>query len=466
MVKKLKKKLFSKTQIDVFLALLSAFLLASLTYGANLAVYISIIPLLLIIYRNDFKTSVAFCAMVGFLSSLFAFDWIYDYKPYLYLIVIILLTFFFTFFGALTHILYRKAKHLSLFIAPSVWLWLMLITDLTRYGSYVFEFSMYNPLMAPLIWFIGGRGITFVVIALNSAAAELIIRRSKKNLLATTVILTIIVLCYSYSSVAKPSGDPFKVTLVQGNFDETWTWRQDHVKEIFETYKGLSIDKTDQDLIIWPEYAIVTDVKYNPLLFRELQSIARKTGSYFITGSMIHEEKTGLYYDVALLFNPEGNLVDTYKSVYPAFYNNNTIKGEEGIKLFQIQGKKAGIMVCAEETDSKTASSQSKRGAQFLISISNNQGFGRGIHLSSLYSRLRAAENYKYLARTTNTGVTQIVDQYGRIQKTDENKRKILIGQILLSGRKTPYTLYGNIPLYILMVLLLPVWCCKKGRNK
>lgn len=463
---KCKKHVFStfwKYKDTVYLALISIFLLVSLTYKFYIASYFALVPVLFIIYQKDLKTAVISCALVGLISSLFGFDWVYHYDLSLYILTVIVWMLFLIIFSATVHFFYHRLKFFSLFIAPIIWVWFMLILDFTKYGSYIFEFSMYNSLTAPLIWLIGGRGMTFIMITLNSLIAGILIKKTKKRLFTLALIALILISCYFYSNFGEASGESFKVMLAQGNFAKTWGWRQGHVEEIFDSYEELSQDKESKDIIIWPEYTLPVDTTFRPQIFEGLQSIAKNNQAYFITGSIIYDQKSGDHYDAALLFNQNGELIDNYKSVYPAFYNKNTLKGDEGVKLFLVKEKKAGIMICAEETDSKIARVQAKKGAQFLISLSNNQDLGRGIYLSRLYSMLRAAENYKYLIRATNTGVTQIINPYGKTEHMlEENERKILIGEIRLNEHKTPYTLYGDIPLYALT--LLGVVFAKKRR--
>ena len=62
---------------DIFLALLSSALIASITYKFNIAPFFAIIPLLMIIYSRNLKAVLAFSALTGFLSAIFTFDWVY-----------------------------------------------------------------------------------------------------------------------------------------------------------------------------------------------------------------------------------------------------------------------------------------------------------------------------------------------------------------------------------------------------
>ena len=460
----MKKRKFSfitfyhREKKDIFLALLSSALIASFTYKLNITPFFAIIPLLTIVYSRNFKAALIFSAFTGLVSAMFTFDWVYYYGSSfpLYPTVIALWTVFFTVFSAATHFLYNRTKIVSLFAAPIVWIWLMFMIDITRYGSYIFELSMYNPTMAPLIWFIGGRGITFVVIAINSAFAEFILKKTKTSLIIALLLVASLAACYVYSNVSEATGEPLNVVLVQGNFEKTWEWRQKNINVILEIYQRLSKDKIAEGLIVWPEHTFPVDIiHYYTNISDKIKVFVKSNSVYLITGSLISEPSLPDYhYDSALLFSPEGTLLDIYKSYTPAYYNEYTLKSNEGLKLFNIQGKKAGIMICVEEKDSQVARTHSKNGAQFLISISNDQNFKRGIYLSGLYSNLRAAENYKYFIRSANTGATKIINPYGKAEVLEENKRNILIGEVLLNKHKTFYTKYGDIPLYLATLLI------------
>jgi apolipoprotein N-acyltransferase len=80
-----------------------------------------------------------------------------------------------------------------------------------------------------------------------------------------------------------------------------------------------------------------------------------------------------------------------------------------------------------------------------------------GVYLTSLQTRLRAAETGKYVARATNTGITQIVNPYGRvIAKARPFHREILTTDVRLSHGTTPYSRYGDKPM---MMIIFAAWC-------
>ncbi|MEK6828070.1 MAG: hypothetical protein AABX78_01855, partial [Nanoarchaeota archaeon] len=55
----------------------------------------------------------------------------------------------------------------------------------------------------------------------------------------------------------------------------------------------------------------------------------------------------------------------------------------------------------------------------------------------------------------TNTGITKIVNPYGKVEaQLEPYTRGILIGDIHLNNRTTFYTNYGNLILHIVLILL------------
>ena len=119
--------------------------------------------------------------------------------------------------------------------------------------------------------------------------------------------------------------------------------------------------------------------------------------------------------------------------------------------------------MCNEENIQSITKDRIQNGAQFIVSLSNNQFFGRGRYIISKFTRLRAAENAKYLVRATNDGITQIVNPFGKvIYSAEPKKQKILIGDIYMNNYKTFYTKNGNLLVYLL-IILSTILMLKKG---
>ena len=69
---------------------------------------------------------------------------------------------------------------------------------------------------------------------------------------------------------------------------------------------------------------------------------------------------------------------------------------------------------------------------------------------------MRALEFGRPLLRSTNTGITAAVDHKGQfIARIPQFEQQVLKADIMLVEGNTPYSIYGNAPVYILALLSL-----------
>ena len=63
---------------------------------------------------------------------------------------------------------------------------------------------------------------------------------------------------------------------------------------------------------------------------------------------------------------------------------------------------------------------------------------------------VRAVENRRYEVRTANTGISAIIDPYGRIESlTPIGRRMVLDGKAYFRSDQTFYTQYGDVFAYL-----------------
>ena len=82
-----------------------------------------------------------------------------------------------------------------------------------------------------------------------------------------------------------------------------------------------------------------------------------------------------------------------------------------------------------------------------LIIITNDAWFGNSSqpYQHAQIAVIRAVENRRAIARSANTGVSEIVDPYGRIKKTLAfEERGIISSEVQLMNEKTFYVKYGD----------------------
>ena len=98
-----------------------------------------------------------------------------------------------------------------------------------------------------------------------------------------------------------------------------------------------------------------------------------------------------------------------------------------------------GVFICYESIFPDEVRQFAKNGAELFVNISNDGWYGDGgaprQHLNM--ARMRAVENNRWLLRDTNTGITAVIDPYGRVvAEAPRNQRTAL--QAAIRWRKPP----------------------------
>src|SRR5262249_22410527 len=135
-----------------------------------------------------------------------------------------------------------------------------------------------------------------------------------------------------------------------------------------------------------------------------------------------------------------------------------------------IDGHKVSTIICYESIFPNLVRQFVNRGSELIVLITNDGWFGQS---SAPYQHLRmgvvrAVENRRYMVRATNTGISAIIDPYGRIEaRTPLGGRTILDGTANFRSDRTFYTRYGDVFAYanVIAVVALLVWRRQNARR-
>ena len=108
---------------------------------------------------------------------------------------------------------------------------------------------------------------------------------------------------------------------------------------------------------------------------------------------------------------------------------------------------KIGAFICYESVFPNEIRQFAVNGADVFVNVSNDGWYGDSSaplqHLNM--ARMRAVENDRWLLRDTNTGVTAVIDPYGRIvAQAPRNQRTSLQAVYSLVESTTFYTRHGD----------------------
>ena len=100
-----------------------------------------------------------------------------------------------------------------------------------------------------------------------------------------------------------------------------------------------------------------------------------------------------------------------------------------------------------------------------MINLTNEGWFGETAapYQLAAINVFRAVENRIYVARAANTGISCYIDPFGRIYGRVKNNNKdifvdgYLTKEIRISHAKTFYTLYGDVFVYITIIIAVGI---------
>ena len=148
----------------------------------------------------------------------------------------------------------------------------------------------------------------------------------------------------------------------------------------------------------------------------------------------------------------------------------------DSLHLFELPDATYGVMICFESTFPSYVRQMVRTGAQFIVGITNDTWFGSsvGIHMHSRIFVTRAVENRCWMARAANSGLSYIVDPYGRIRESVPHEAvAALVGGVGFVEQYSVFTKIGDIAgifsfwvMAIILCILLVLWIGQRFRTR
>jgi apolipoprotein N-acyltransferase len=274
----------------------------------------------------------------------------------------------------------------------------------------------------------------------------------------------------------EPAGAPLSVTLLQGDVPQDQKWEPSAFEPTLKLYRKLTDAHWASKLIVWPEAAVPAyqdEVQIDYL--DPLEADARAHGTDILLGVPSYDPLKDAYYNsVISLGSSDGTynkrhlvpfgedfefLPQWVKSLlrdmdlpYSSFSPGATDQ-----RLLRAAGYAVGTSICYEDAYGSEIMRDLPQAA-FLVNVSNDGWFGDSIALPQHLeiARMRALEAGRWLLRTTNTGVTAIIDDGGRVRaEAPTQKVYVLDGEIQPLAGATPVTQWGDVPVVCLSLLTL-----------
>ncbi|MFZ4525591.1 MAG: apolipoprotein N-acyltransferase [Chlorobium sp.] len=327
-----------------------------------------------------------------------------------------------------------------------------------------------------LLWF-----NVLAVVALSSSKKELF-RFVAPMMLMILAPLSYFLALWSRDGGNNESKTRLRVTLVQPNIDPHRKWVQQNSGDIMDRYywmTGKAVRENLPDLVIWPETAIpfsIFDPNYAADLY-SLRASLRQWHTPLLTGFVdVMHSRNKLYeaYNASMLLEPGDAAPQIYRKMhlvpfaervpyldyFPWLgYATFSLSGISGwgrgrdASVMKLETEKYGEVVianfiCYESIFPGHVAEFVRKGARLLTLVTNDgwyaTSYGPYQHLA--IGRLRCIENRRAMARCANTGLTVVLDQYGRtIAEIPWWERQTLTAEVPLESSLTYYTRHPDL---------------------
>ena len=287
-----------------------------------------------------------------------------------------------------------------------------------------------------------------------------------------------------------PQGEPVSVSLIQGNIEQDLKWRPERVQASLDTYLQLAL-RSRARLIVLPETALpLLSIDVPAEYLASLKAHAERQGGDILLGvpeyvpaaggdgSGGHESDSARYYNSVMSYGSSPTQVYRkhhlvpFGDYFPRWFfvtwvmsaldipMSSFSHGDARQQPLAVAGQRVAANICYEDVFGEEIIRQLPE-ATVLANFTNDAWWGDSVaseqHLQM--SQMRAQETGRYMLRATNTGVTAIIDQRGRVlQSAPEFTVAVIEGSVQGFSGSTPYIRWGNWPfLAIAAAMLLPL---------
>ena len=350
-------------------------------------------------------------------------------------------------FGLVSHALLTRYGARGLLLVPLAWT----ATEygrLTLFGGFPWVLLGYSQVpwlpIAQTASFAGVFGVSTLVAAVGTALAWPIVSRDQHRFAAPALTLLVIVGLAAWGSHRLANGKltgggrSLRVGIVQGNVPQDEKWDPAQARQIFDRYVRLTAQTIERgaQLILWPESATPFYFGVSGVETAELQTLARQHRVAILIGSDQWEAgKPPKVYNAAFLLEPDGSTGGIYRKVHlvpfgeyvpmkrllffaaPLVEAVSDFSAGERVNTLPIGGRRISTAICYEVVYPALIREGVLGGSELLTTITNDAWFGRSSapwqHFQM--ATMRAIEQGRYLVRSANTGISGVVDPYGRV---------------------------------------------------
>jgi apolipoprotein N-acyltransferase len=500
--------------LDFALAILSGVLLALSfpRFGHPAFAWIALVPLLIALSRRQPPVRAFYLGLTSgllyFIGTLYWTGTVVRQFGGLAmpvaLLAMLLLAAYLALYPALTALitarLVNRAGAAALLLMPAVWV----TTEFAR--GYLFGGFPWVPLgnsqvtvlpVAQLASVLGVYGLSALVALVNAALACAVLFHGRRRMLV--IAATVVLLCaaggWGAWRVAEGSltrdGVSLRVGLIQGNIAQEDKWNPREARRIFTTYIAMTRDavRRGAELVVWPESSTPFMFEEDDIGEESLRALAREVGVPILFGSdqVDRSGETLKLYNAAFLVTPTGETAAVYRKMHLVPFGEY-IPGKQllyfvsplverlaefapgaSMVMLPVGEHKINTAICYEVVYPSLIREAVANGSQLLTTITNDAWYGQSSapYQHFALASMRAIEEGRYLARAANTGISGVIDPYGRVVRQSAIFEQTgLVEDVRILTARTIYSRIGDVIAYFSMAITVLALVLLNGRKR
>jgi apolipoprotein N-acyltransferase len=270
-----------------------------------------------------------------------------------------------------------------------------------------------------------------------------------------------------------------KLRIVQANVDQAHKWRPENSVEIFDEYLALtkSGDRGLEGigLVVWPETAVPFFLADAPEALDAIGNVLPMGTSLVVGSGRLEENRddsgrliSERVYNGLLVLDDKANIVGSYDKIHLVPFGEYLPFQDfmESLGMMQLTGVRGGFsagsgprllsipgappaspLICYEIIFPDAVTEPNHRPG-WLLNLTNDAWFGTsaGPHQHFHQAELRAVEQGLPVVRAANTGISAIIDPYGRVVAAlGLEQEGVVDGMLPQALPPTPYARLGHL---------------------
>jgi apolipoprotein N-acyltransferase len=324
-------------------------------------------------------------------------------------------------------------------------------------------------------------GVSFLLVW-TSAAVCWLFQRKGCGVFAwvpawTALVLLVGCLAYGVVSLKKweRESPQFQAAMLQGNisFDDPGNVLREKFQQGYIRMAG---GLGSADLLLLPESPSPVYFELDSVYREMLKQLARRFSLGLVFNNVRHMRRgeDWRYFNSAYFMDQSGVLKGVYDKVHLVPFGEylpltsifsfveviskdvGTFEAGKEYRILAIGDRPANAIICFEAVFPGLVRRFVQNGSQLIVNLTNDGWYGDSAapyqHLA--IARLRAVENRRYFLRSTNSGISAVIEPTGRIQSsTGVLREAVCKGNFDFIAQTTLYTRYGDVFVFLCVII-------------